>query len=508
MPPQANEVSQNSQAACDCLSTSFPDKTLLRGTPAYELARSQYWTRVQQEASPACIFQPVDAPDVSAALLILKQFNCPFAIKSGGHGKFHGESSIDNGVTIDLAYINHINLSEDGRTVVVGPGNRWREVYMALQPFGLTAIGGRASTVGVGGFLLGGTLRIFDKDGGISFFTNIYGFAMDNIRSFEVVLADGSVVNADKQTSPDLYKALRGSGANLGIVTSFTLDTIPYTGMYGGHRIFEPRQSEAVMSAFLKYGDNIQKDPKAFVILAITTEEEKWIWATGMYYCDKLMDAPAFRDLKAIPAVLDDSQVQEQTDLIESMASSYPCSIQNTFWVLSTKPNAHILRYMVKTWAEEMNHVREVEGMKAQLAIQYFSDGVIMRGTRRGGNALGSSIEEPFIMYNAEPQWAHAEDTPRVLAAVEAAFRRTEAEAKRCAVLVDYLYSNYASQYQDPFGSYSQQARVFIKRTADKYDPDGVFQRLRGAGFKLTGTLSSATAKEELERRKTLHLNL
>ncbi|KFY92624.1 hypothetical protein V500_04121 [Pseudogymnoascus sp. VKM F-4518 (FW-2643)] len=499
MPPQTSKISQNSQAACDLLSKSFPDKTLLRGTPVYELARSQYWARVQQEATQACIFQPVDASDVSAALLILKQVNCPFAIKSGGHGKFHGESSIDGGVTIDLACINHINLSEDGRTVVVGPGNRWREVYMALQPFGLTVVGGRASTVGVGGFLLGG---------GISFFTNIYGFAMDNIRSFEVVLADGSIVNADKQTSPDLYKTLRGSGANLGIVTSFSLDTIPYTGMYGGHRIFEPSQSEDVMRAFLKYGENIQKDPKAFVILAITTDEEQWVWATGMYYCDKLVDAPAFSDIKAIPAVLDDSQVQEQTDLIETMASSYPCSIHNTFWVLSTKPDAHILRYMAKAWAEEMDHVREVEGMKAQLAIQYFSDGVIKGGTRRGGNALGSSIEEPFIMYNAEPQWARAEDTPRVLAAVEAAFRRTEAEAKRRAVLVDYLYSNYASQYQDPFGSYSQEARVFVKRTADKYDPDGVFQQLRGAGFKLTGTLTSATAKEELKRKKTLHLHL
>lgn len=105
---------------------------------------------------PACIFQPRAAVDVSVALIILQFTHCPFAVKSGGHGKFQGESSISNGVTIDLAKLNHISVEDDGAAVRIGPGNRWHDVYSALEPLGLTAVGGRAMTVGVGGFLLGG----------------------------------------------------------------------------------------------------------------------------------------------------------------------------------------------------------------------------------------------------------------------------------------------------------------------------------------------------------------
>lgn len=59
----------------------------------------------------------------------------------------------------------------------VGPGNVWVQVYSALEPYGLAAIGGRVSTIGVGGLTTGG---------GISFYSNLYGWACDNVESFEV----------------------------------------------------------------------------------------------------------------------------------------------------------------------------------------------------------------------------------------------------------------------------------------------------------------------------------
>ncbi|KAF7192288.1 putative FAD-linked oxidoreductase [Pseudocercospora fuligena] len=58
--------------------------------------------------------------------------------------------------------------------------------------------------------------------GGISFFANKFGWAIDNIISFEVVLADGRIVEASPQNHPDLYKALRGGGGNFGIVLNST----------------------------------------------------------------------------------------------------------------------------------------------------------------------------------------------------------------------------------------------------------------------------------------------
>lgn len=87
---------------------------------------------------------------------VLRETECPFAIKSGGHGRCAGESSIINGVLIDLKTLDRIELSEDRKSCAVGPGNTWANVYQMLNPQGLTVVGGRASTVGVGGFCISG----------------------------------------------------------------------------------------------------------------------------------------------------------------------------------------------------------------------------------------------------------------------------------------------------------------------------------------------------------------
>jgi hypothetical protein len=68
-----------------------------------------------------------------------------------------GASNIGpSGFTIDLQKIDTISLSRGQKTVSIGPGASWKMVYHALEPYNLTAAGGRTSNVGVAGFLLGG----------------------------------------------------------------------------------------------------------------------------------------------------------------------------------------------------------------------------------------------------------------------------------------------------------------------------------------------------------------
>lgn len=76
--------------------------------------------------------------------------------------------------------MNEINLNEDQSVVSIGPGNNWLAVYSSLEPYGLAAVGGRAASIGVGGFVLGG---------GISYHSNLYGWSCDNVESFEVRLS-------------------------------------------------------------------------------------------------------------------------------------------------------------------------------------------------------------------------------------------------------------------------------------------------------------------------------
>lgn len=127
-----------------------------QGSATYERAKGTFWNIPQRELYPACIYQPRDASDVSLGIIVARYSRCPFAIKSGGHGKFSGESNIDGGITFDLVNINRIDVVDEGRSVVIGPGNRWLDVYTALESLGIVVAGGRDAGVGVGGFLLRG----------------------------------------------------------------------------------------------------------------------------------------------------------------------------------------------------------------------------------------------------------------------------------------------------------------------------------------------------------------
>jgi FAD/FMN-containing dehydrogenase len=116
---------------------------------------------------------------VSLVVLTLRVTQCKFAVKSGGHAAFAGASNIADGITIDLAGLNQINVSADQKQTSVGSGNLWYDVYRKLDPMGLAVIGGRVSAIGVGGLTLGG---------GISFFSNRHGWACDNVNTYQVSL--------------------------------------------------------------------------------------------------------------------------------------------------------------------------------------------------------------------------------------------------------------------------------------------------------------------------------
>jgi hypothetical protein len=49
----------------------------------------------------------------------------------------------------------------------------------------------------------------------------------------------------------------------------------------------------------------------------------------------------------------------------------------------------------------------------------------------------------------------------------------------------EFLYMNFAGQFQNPFSSYGKENVDHLNAMAHKYDPAGVFQSLVPGGFKL-----------------------
>src|SRR5262249_17875929 len=57
---------------------------------------------------------------------------------------------------------------------------------------------------------------------GLGYLTRRFGWTVDNLLEVEIVTADGVRRRAARDEDPDLFWAVRGAGANLGVVTSFT----------------------------------------------------------------------------------------------------------------------------------------------------------------------------------------------------------------------------------------------------------------------------------------------
>lgn len=70
--------------------------------------------------------------------------------------------------------------------------------------------------------------------GGVNFYGNQVGFGCDTVVNYEVVLADGSVVQANRSSNPDLFWALKGGSSNFGLVTRFDIETIKSRKVWAG----------------------------------------------------------------------------------------------------------------------------------------------------------------------------------------------------------------------------------------------------------------------------------
>ncbi|KAL8692584.1 MAG: hypothetical protein Q9224_003926, partial [Gallowayella concinna] len=96
-----------------------------------------------------CILAPRNTKEVSLILKIVTFTHAKFAVRGGGHNPNPGWASIGStGLLIDLYLLNTLELSRDKRTISVGSGNRWSDVYRYLNGTGVSAAGGRVPEVG------------------------------------------------------------------------------------------------------------------------------------------------------------------------------------------------------------------------------------------------------------------------------------------------------------------------------------------------------------------------
>jgi len=164
------------------------------------------------ETRPAFVVRPAGTADVMGAVAFAREAGLPLAVRGGGHN-IAGRALAPAGVTLDLSGLRRVVVDPEARTATVQPGCLLADVDRATQEHGLATPLGFLSQVGVAGLTLGG---------GLGYLTRRFGWTVDNLLAAEIVTADGKIRRASRDEHADLFWALRGAGANLGVVTELT----------------------------------------------------------------------------------------------------------------------------------------------------------------------------------------------------------------------------------------------------------------------------------------------
>ncbi|KZP24004.1 FAD-binding domain-containing protein [Athelia psychrophila] len=191
--------------------------------------------------TPRIAVQPGNVANLAQIMKVLARHNVLFAVKGGGHTTNPLFSSTMD-VQIYMCRLNDLEYNKDAKTVTVGAGCVWDEVYHEMAKRGRNVVGGdREGGVGIAGYLTGG---------GYSLKTNQYGLGIDNITKIEVVLPSGEVKVVSEGP---LFEALKGGGNNFGIVTQYTLKTHKQGKTWGGSYSFKARKEGPVKAAIVDF---------------------------------------------------------------------------------------------------------------------------------------------------------------------------------------------------------------------------------------------------------------
>ena len=210
------------------LSITFSGKLLKSTDAGYDEARKVHNGLIDKH--PLLIARCHGVADVVDAVKLGRSLNLEVAIRGGGHN-VAGRATIDGGLMIDLMPMKGIHVDPQARTVHAQGGVTWAEFNRETQLHGLAVTGGVVSSTGIAGLTLGG---------GLGWLMGKYGLALDNLRSVELVTAEGDVLIASEDEHPDLFWALRGGGGNFGVATSFEYQLYPVGPMITGGMVLHP----------------------------------------------------------------------------------------------------------------------------------------------------------------------------------------------------------------------------------------------------------------------------
>jgi len=237
------------KAAIRELGEALNGPVLLSGHPDYDNAR-MIWNGMHDKR-PALIALCSNSADISQAVTFAREHRLLTAVRGGGHS-WPGKSVCDGGIQINLSQMFAVNVNVDTQRATAQGGALLGHLDYATLGLGLVTTTGVVSHTGVGGYSLGGGFGRLNRK---------FGLAVDNMRSAEIITADGQIRTVSAEQEPDLFWAIRGGGGNFGVTSHFEYQLYPFDrNVLSGMIVWPVEQAREVLDFYSDWYRGLSDD--------------------------------------------------------------------------------------------------------------------------------------------------------------------------------------------------------------------------------------------------------
>ncbi len=226
-------------AAVRRLADEVRGAVLVPGDPGFDAGCAGFQTGYRHR--PSVLVRAAGPEDAVAAVTYAAAHGMPIAVQATGHGL---SVPLDGGVLISTADLTGVTVDAPARTARIAAGTRVSEVVDAAARHGLAPLNGSSPDVSAAGYLLGGGLGLLARQ---------FGYAADHVRAVGIVTADGRHRHVTADEDADLFWAVRGAGANFGVVTSIETGLVPVSRLYGGELTFDTARTPDILNDYLRW---------------------------------------------------------------------------------------------------------------------------------------------------------------------------------------------------------------------------------------------------------------
>ena len=214
----------------------------LPGDQLYDMARSPW--NLQACHFPAAVVYPAFPDEVAEVLGAATAAGLQVAPQGTGHGAPPLQGRLAEAVLLRTSAMTELRVDPVRRTARAGAGVLWGDLVTAAGEHGLAALHPSSPDVGVVGYSLGG---------GIGWYARRLGLQCNTLTAIELVLADGTFVRATADADTELFWALRGGAAPLGVITALEFPLIPLDTVVAGFLAWDWTAVERVLPAWVAW---------------------------------------------------------------------------------------------------------------------------------------------------------------------------------------------------------------------------------------------------------------